>query len=145
VIIHVFVGFRPGYPEIGPNDPPLLLGVPGSNTMLEGTWGGDFHDELRPAEGDCTVRARRLNAFWGTDLDVLLRGRGIDSVIVAGVPTNFVVESTVRGAGDAGYRVFLARDCCSSLNEELHDFAVSKILPLLATVATGEEIAAMFD
>jgi nicotinamidase-related amidase len=89
---------------------------------------------------DLRVTKHQWGAFYGTDLDLQLRRRGITSVVVGGVATNMGVESTARAAHEHGYAVVLAEDATTSLSAEMHAFAFGQIFPLLGCVAKADEI-----
>ena len=90
--------------------------------------------------GDLHIRKRQWGAFHGTDLDLQLRRRGIDTIALGGVATNFGVESTARAAWEQGYAVVVLEDLCASMGAELHAFAVSHIFPRIARVTRSAEI-----
>jgi nicotinamidase-related amidase len=90
--------------------------------------------------GDLHVRKRQWGAFHGTDLDIQLRRRGIDTIALGGVATNFGVESTARAAWEHGYSVVVVEDLCASMGAELHAFAISYILPRISRVRASAEI-----
>lgn len=90
--------------------------------------------------GDVLVAKRQWGAFYGTDLDLQLRRRGIRTLILAGVATNFGVESTARDAQERGYELIFAEDAMSSLSAELHRFPVENIFPVMGRVRSSEEI-----
>lgn len=100
----------------------------------------DFVPGLREA-GDLTVFKHQWGAFTGTDLDVQLRRRGVDTIVLAGIATNMGVESTARHAWELGYNVVLVEDVCSSRSEAMHRFAIDTILPLIARVVRAEDVA----
>jgi nicotinamidase-related amidase len=87
---------------------------------IAGTPGADFVPELSPIEGEVVIHKHRYSAFKGTDLDMVLRGRGIASVAVCGVSTNVCVESTLRDAFEHGYYVTAVGDACASWDTDLH-------------------------
>lgn len=91
-------------------------------------------------DGDIIVLKHHWGAFTGTDLDLQLRRRGIDTVVIAGIATNMGVESTARSAWELSYHVVIAEDATASRSAELHDFSVNKILPQIARVVGCEEI-----
>jgi nicotinamidase-related amidase len=78
----------------------------------------------------------------GTDLALILQARGIDTLVLTGVSTNFAVESTARTAADAGYNVVVARDCVAGITVEASAFSLNNILPALATIVTSVELIA---
>ena len=89
---------------------------------------------------DLRVTKHQWGAFYGTDLDLQLRRRGVTSVVVGGVATNMGVESTARAAHEHGYAVVLAEDASTGLSAEMHAFAFNHIFPLLGRVAKADEI-----
>ena len=89
---------------------------------------------------DLRVTKRQWGAFYGTELDLQLRRRGVTTVVVAGIATNMGVESTARAAHEHGYAVVLVEDATTSLSTEMHAFAFDKIFPLLGRVAKVAEI-----
>ncbi|MGR6330623.1 hydrolase [Sphingomonas sp. XXL09] len=91
--------------------------------------------------GDVVVLKHHWGAFTGTDLDLQLRRRGVKTVVIAGIATNFGVESTARSAWELSYDVVIAEDACTSRSAELHDFAVRHILPQIARVVQSDAIA----
>ena len=80
-------------------------------------------------------------AFTDTGLDQQLRRRGIKTLVLGGLVTNFGVESTARAARDLGYDVVFAEDAMSTVSAEMHRFAVGQIFPYLGRVRTSSEIA----
>ena len=90
--------------------------------------------------GDILVTKHQWGAFYGTDLDVQLRRRGVKTVVIGGIATNMGVESTARQAHEAGYEVVIAEDASTGLAAELHDFAVTKIFPMLSRVVKAEDV-----
>jgi nicotinamidase-related amidase len=125
-VIHVVAKSKEGYREF-------------AGALQEGTWGAEIHDEVEPQAGDPVVTGRKINAFYGTDLESVLSMREVTSIILSGVSTNFVVESTARYGADAGYKVIILRDCCASFNEEMHSFTLNNVLHRLAIISNSEE------
>jgi nicotinamidase-related amidase len=82
---------------------------------------------------------KRVSAFAGTPLELLLKSLGCNVLVLTGVATNFVVEGTARDACDAGYQVVVLEDCCASSSAEMHRFSLDHILSLLANVTTSKE------
>jgi nicotinamidase-related amidase len=94
-----------------------------------------------PTEGELVVPKRAVSGFAGTELDRLLRVHDISTVVIAGIITNFAAERTARDASDRGYRVVVLGDCCESIDDEMHAFAITKILPIVGTVIGAEDFA----
>ena len=90
--------------------------------------------------GDVLVTKRQWGAFYGTDLDLQLRRRGIRTLIMTGIATNFGVESTARDAQERGYELVFAEDAMSSLSGELHAFVIENIFPVMGRVRSTEDI-----
>jgi len=88
------------------------------------------------------ITKRQQSAFYGTELDLQLRRRGITTVVLSGIATNFGVEATARDAQNHNYAVVIAADACSSIAPDLHVFAVTKILPRIARVRNSSDIIA---
>jgi nicotinamidase-related amidase len=93
------------------------------------------------APGDILVTKRQWGAFYATDLDLQLRRRRVRTIVLAGIATNFGVESTLRDAWEHGYDVIVAEDGCTTMSSELHDMAIKHIFPRLARVTRSAEIA----
>ena len=100
--------------------------------------------ELGPREGDIVVTKRQWGAFYGTDLDLQLRRRGIVTVVLGGIATNYGVESTARDAYERGYQLVLVEDAMSARSAADHAFAVARIFPRLGRLcSSGDVIAAL--
>jgi nicotinamidase-related amidase len=106
---------------------------------LPADW-ADFAPEIGSLHADIVITKRQWGAFHGTELDLQLRRRGIDTIVLAGVATNFGVESTAREAWQHNYAVVVAEDAVTSVGEDLHKFAIDKVLPRIARVRSTAEI-----
>ena len=113
--------------------------------MLAGSPEAAFVSLLAPLESEPVVTKGGVDAFVGTQLLEILSGRGIRNLILLGVATNLVVESTARHATDAGFGVTVLEDCCASFQSELHAFAVERILPMFATLSSSDEAVALLN
>lgn len=113
--------------------------LPRPRTPLPPGW-SEIVPELGPREGDLVVTKRQWGAFYGTDLDLQLRRRGVRTVVLGGIATNFGVESTARDAWERGYALVLVEDAMSGLSAEAHAFAVSAIFPRLGRVRTAAQV-----
>jgi nicotinamidase-related amidase len=101
--------------------------------------GSELAPELDPQPGDVEIVKHTVGAFHQTGLDDVLRGRDITTIALAGIATNFGVESTGRVASDAGYTTLYLTDAMTGLDGDAHDFAVSRIFPRFGTTCTGTE------
>jgi len=122
----------------------MLLGLapPPIERMVEGTAGAEVVDELKPTSGDYVIHKRRSNAFYNSDLELMLRSRGIETVIITGAVTNGCVANTVRGARERDLHVIVLSDCCASRMPEDDDYFIKKVFPITGRVRTSEEIIA---
>lgn len=142
-VFHVGLRFRPGYPDMN-TSAHIFQNIKGAGAMLEGSWGGEFYPSVEPLGNETIVVKRGVGGFAGSDLNLLLRAAGIRTLILAGVATNFVIEGTARQAVDEGFEVIVLKDCCASLSEEMHNFAL-QILEHLVTVGTVDEYLAVLQ
>ncbi|HUD95516.1 hydrolase [Sphingobium sp.] len=105
----------------------------------------DFADivpELGAHDGDLRIIKRQWGAFHGTELDLQLRRRGIDTIILTGIATHMGVESTARSAWEHGYRLIFAEDAIASFSDMLHDFPIAHVFPRLGHVRTSKDVVA---
>lgn len=102
----------------------------------------EFAPEIAALKADVIVTKRQWGAFYGTGLDMQLRRRGINTIILGGIATNFGVESTARDAWERNYSIVIAEDACASMDEGMHRFSMEKILPRLARIRSTEQIMA---
>ncbi|MCL5016143.1 MAG: hydrolase [Patescibacteria group bacterium] len=100
----------------------------------------DIVPQLGPTEKDFVITKHQWGAFYGTELDLQLRRRGIDTIILCGISTNIGVESTARFAYEYGYNQIFVEDAMSALNEEEHENSVQGIFPRIGLVRKTEEI-----
>jgi nicotinamidase-related amidase len=125
-----------------PANSPMAVRVAGSGSAMHDDSPLTQVDErVAPEPGDVVVRKTRIGAFSTTDLDARLRGRGIDTLLLAGISTSGVVLSTVRDAADRDYRLVVVSDLCADPDEEVHAFLVERIYPRQADVVTASELA----
>ena len=139
-VIHVWYLVEKGAPGLKLNAP-LFEGLKDANALVRDTWGGAPAEGLEPRDGDLVVEKMRMNAFHDTKLDTLLRGLGVETLIVSGAWTNMSIEHTARHAADAGYRVAVASDGTSTVDEEWQNAALNYAMQNVATVGTCAEIA----
>lgn len=98
--------------------------------------------ELQVQDGDVLITKRQWGAFYGTDLDQQLRRRGIKTLVMSGIATNFGVDSTARAAFDRGYELVFVEDAMSSLAAELHHFANKELFPRMGRVRSTDALVA---
>ncbi|WP_158996013.1 cysteine hydrolase family protein [Mucilaginibacter sp. L196] len=137
-VIYVVVGFRQGAPEISINNKSFSAGKEKFSNM-DMTAFMQVHGSIAPQAGEVTVIKRRVSAFTGSDLEVVLRSFGIQHLVLTGIATSGVVLSTLREAADKDYRVTVLADCCADGDEEVHRVLTTKIFPRQADVHALEE------
>jgi len=116
-----------------PLDPPPLV---------RGSWDGDVIDELAPQAGDHIIDKNRFDAFLYTDLEVVLRAMGVDTILVTGVVTSVCVESTVRSGQQRDFEVLVASDCTSA-GAEAHEPALAAMAAVFAEVGPWRQVLAL--
>lgn len=138
-VVLVNTAYSDGYADrpSQPADAPMRLPAEG----LPEDW-ATLVPEIAALAAQVRVTKRQQSAFYGTEMDLQLRRRGIATVVVCGIATNFGVEGTARDAHNANHAVVIAADACSSVAPGLHAFAVTNILPRIARVRSTSEIVA---
>lgn len=138
-VIYVAVRFRPGYPEISPNNK-MFSGLKESGRFIEGTAGAEFDSRVKPQAGDVVVTKRRVGAFSTTDLETILRAKNINNLVLMGISTSGVVLSTVRWAADMDYSLVVVSDACADFDQEVNRVLLGKVLAAQAKVVTSDEL-----
>ena len=137
-VIFVRVGFSPDYRE-WPESSPLFGAAKKFGALQLGTWATEVHQSINKTDEDLLVTKHRVSAFYATSLEVILRTLGVDTILLGGVATDLVVQSTAREAHDRDYRVVVLEDLCGAGNEEDHAHAL-RLLAKVATVAKSTEV-----
>jgi nicotinamidase-related amidase len=133
-ILFVVVGFRPGFPEISEQNKSF------SSTRKEQPVGMvEPSPVIAPAAGDIVITKRRVSAFTGSDLEVVLRGQGVTNLVLCGIATSGVVLSTTREAADKDFGITILSDLCRDQDEEVHRVLLEKVFPRQANVTTANE------
>lgn len=139
-VMFVRVAFRPGYPEVSANNLSFSAAKDAmGDGMHEDNAATAIHADLSPRPDEPVILKRRISAFAGSDLDVLLRGAGADSVVLAGISTSGVVLSTIRQAADLDYRLTVLADACADGDPEVHRVLTEKVFPRQAAVVSTDE------
>jgi nicotinamidase-related amidase len=141
-IIYSKGAFQPGYPELVPNIP-ILRQVSEYGCLVDGAPGTAVIDAVAPHPDDVVLTRHRVSCFHGTELDVILRGAGIDNVALAGVATNVAIESTARAAADLGYRTIVVCDACSTTSEAAHNASLESLSMLADVMPTARLLSAL--
>jgi gluconolactonase len=138
-VIHVWYIVEKGAPGLRQNAP-LFRGVKDADALVRGTWGAAPAEGLEPQDGDHIVEKMRMNGFFETRLDILLRGLGAEQLVITGAWTNMSIEHTARHGADAGYEVVVASDGTSTTGDEWQQAALNYAMTNVGTVATCAEI-----
>ena len=132
-VIYAVIGFRPGFPDVSPRNKGFSA-LKGSGRFAPGSPGVEIHPGLAPHAGDLEVTKRRVSAFAGSGLDLLLRSLGAETLVLAGLSTSGVVLSTLRQAADLDFRLAVVADCCGDTDPEVHRVLTQKVFPRQAEV-----------
>jgi nicotinamidase-related amidase len=134
LVIHTREGHRADLSDAPPlkvnrGDPALRIGAPGpmGRILVRGEPGHDIIPELYPIAGEPVIDKPGKGAFCQTDLELMLRNRGIETLLVCGVTTEVCVNTTVREANDRGFRCIVLSDCCASYFPEFHQAGLAMI------------------
>ncbi len=142
-IAHSPIMFVDGYGELTAEPYGILKGVVDSKSFIKGSWGAQIVDDLKPQPGDIVIEGKRgLDAFASTNLDFILRSRGITTIALGGFLTNCCVESTMRSAYERGYDVITLTDCTATLSEDEQRFAIEKNFPMFSRPMTHDAFLA---
>ena len=131
--------FRPGYPEIGQRNKTFSQRKLSGHAAVPDPM-DVIHPAVRPREGEVVVGKHRVNALYGTGLDVALRANDIRDLVIFGYATSGVVLSTVRYAADLDYNLTVVEDCCSDSDAEIHEFLTQRIFPRQAEVVGSDDV-----
>lgn len=137
-VIYVKVGFRPGHPEISSRNT-MWSGVATAGGFVETADPTQIHDAVAPQDGDIVVTKRRVGAFSGSDLDLVLRSLEVTDVAITGIATSGVVLSTVRAAADLDYRLVVLSDATKDADDEVYRVLIEKVFPRQAEVLNTDE------
>ncbi|CAG8524412.1 20438_t:CDS:2, partial [Gigaspora rosea] len=120
--------FRPGYPEVSPNNR-HFENLKNLGRLVDGTKGAEFIDGMVPRDSDIVIQKRRTDAFYNTDLQMILESKNIHHIILSGIATRDVILSTTRSAADRDMSITVVRDCCFDENEMVQNVFMDEIFP----------------
>ena len=141
-VIFVRVAFREGAPEASARNQSFSA-LAKSELMSENGPATQVHARVAPLAGEITVTKRRVSAFAGSDLDVVLRSLGVDSLVLTGIATSGVVLSTLRQAADLDFKITVLHDGCADSDDEVHRVLTQKVFPRQASVVSAGEWCAL--
>ncbi|MDX6227938.1 MAG: ureidoacrylate peracid hydrolase [Frankiales bacterium] len=139
-VMHAPITFAEGYNELSKHPYGILKGVVDGNAFVKGSWGAAIVDQLAPVAGDIVIEGKRgLDTFASTNLDFILRSKGITTLVLGGFLTNCCVESTMRTGYENGYQVITLTDCVAATSMEEHDNALRFDYPMFSQPMTSTE------
>jgi len=145
-VMHAPITFAQGYNEISSHPYGILKGVVDGNAFVKDSWGAAITDELAPKTGDIVIEGKRgLDTFASTNLDFILRNKGIKTIVLGGFLTNCCVESTMRTGYENGYEVITLSDCVAGTSAEEHDNALKFDYPMFSKPMTAAEFIESID
>jgi nicotinamidase-related amidase len=139
MVLYIRVAFRPGYAEISSRNAMFSALASGPNDYSEVSASTQIHTAVAPSPDEHVLVKRRVSAFAGSDLDVILRAREIDTLVLAGLATSGVVLSTVRYAADQDFGLVVLSDACADGDPEVHRVLMEKVFPGQAKVLTAAQ------
>ena len=137
-VIYVVIGFRKGYPEASPENK-SFSGLKGRAMNFDTEEATKVFAAIAPLPDDIIVTKKRVSAFTGSDLEVVLRSQGIRHLVLTGIATSGVVLSTLREAADKDYQITVLQDCCADRDEEVQRVLTTKIFPRQADVMDSQD------
>jgi gluconolactonase len=140
-VIHVHYVVEEGSLGLRPNAP-LFQGIVDTNALVRGSWGAAAVEGVEPVAGDHVVEKMRMNGFYETRLEILLRGLDVDSLVIAGCYTNMSIEHTARHGADAGYAITVVSDGTSTTSDEWQHAALNYAMTNVGRVLTVDEVIA---
>ncbi|MGH9127766.1 MAG: cysteine hydrolase [Acidimicrobiales bacterium] len=142
-VMHAPITFAPGYNELSSHPYGILKGVVDGNAFVKGSWGAAIVEDLAPAADDIVIEGKRgLDTFASTNLDFILRSKGITTIVLGGFLTNCCVESTMRSGYEHGYNVITLSDCMAATSAAEHDNALRYDFPMFSKPVSADELIA---
>ena len=139
-IIHAPIMFTDGYHEITDHPYGILAGVVDNKAFVKDTWGSEIVEDLAPQSDDIVIEGKRgLDTFASTNLDFILRSKGIKTIALGGFLTNCCVESTMRTGYEHGYQVLTLTDCTAATSPEQYDNAIAYDFPMFSQPTTSAD------
>jgi nicotinamidase-related amidase len=136
-VFYVSVKFREGFPEV--SDDNKTFSTLKSTPAFASPEATAIHPAVQPQPQDVCITKRRVSAFTGSDLEVVLRAGNIRHLVLTGIATSGVVLSTLREAADKDFKITVLEDCCADSDKEVHDVLLKKVFPRQATVINFSE------
>jgi nicotinamidase-related amidase len=137
-VIYVVVGFRKGYPEISDANKSFNI-LRNSGRNFDSEEGQRVEPKIAPQDNDIIIIKKRVSAFTGSDLEIVLHVNNIKHIVLTGISTSGVVLSTLREAADKDFRITVLADCCADTDAEVHQVLTTKVFPRQADVLNHQQ------
>jgi len=137
-VVYVRIGFRPGHQDLSPRNR-MFTNSPYLAQFDESSPATQIVPAIAPQSGDIVVTKRRVSAFTGSDLEVVLRSNDVSTLALAGISTSGVVLSTLREAADRDYGLVVLSDCCADSDPEVHRMLMTKVFPRQAEILSAAD------
>ena len=137
-VIYTVVGFRKGYPELSDNNKAFSASRK-RGRIFDSEESMKIPPQVAPQSDEVVVIKKRVSAFTGSDLEVILRSSCIQQMVLTGIATGGVILSTLPEAADKDYTITVLSDCCADMDSEVHQVLTTKIFPRQADVITHQE------
>ena len=146
LVVHVPIMYEKGHREIGATAG-ILAGIQAGVSFKSGTFGAEFHPTMMlDPEKDIVVKGKLgLCGFFSTNLDFILRQKGIKNVVLGGFLTNCCIESTMRTAYEHGYSVYTLKDCTAATSVEAHAASFEHSFGMFSTITNADEVKAAVE
>ena len=131
--------YRPDYADV-PQNVPLLRAAKKLETLQDGTWGAEIHQDVAPRPSDIVITKTRVSSFYSSPLEAILSAQGITHLVLTGIATDGVGEGTARDGIDRGCYVIIPDDCCAATSAEAHRVILTGVLSMMATVCTADDV-----
>lgn len=142
-VLYVNVENKPGFPR--PRARIYELAGKRGPVLVEGTWGAETHELVKPKPEDHVLRRTcSMDGSYGSGLYAILAHLRREQLVILGVSTTLAVEGIVRASLNRGYEMFVVEDCCAGVPQEWHDWSIANTLPLLATVTSAADVESAF-
>lgn len=138
-VIYVILSFRKGHPEISSKHKRFLRIKDSGFMFTEGHEGTALHSAIVPKEEELILHKKRVSAFAGSDLEMVLKSKGVDNLIIAGFATSGIVLHTVTEGSDKDYQITVLSDASADPDPEIHEFLTKRLFPAAGTVVTTGE------
>ena len=143
-IIYTRYVYRPDYLDGGMMANELMPDLKLGKTLMAGTWDVEVVDDLAPLGDDFVIDKNRPSAFYGTNLDGVLKNLGAENVVVCGVTTNCCVETSVRDASQRDYRTFVVSDAVAEYEDDRHEVALKSMGILFGHLVTTDDVESVW-